>query len=263
MKNPMNYNKARGVELLNTYLPEVTPFKKIAIISSVEEWEAVRDEFGEFIVQRVDFPVGTSTRCSFAGTSGYPDDLPRALEKVQAENPDGVILVLDTKVPSVPRYLYNGGFNVIFEINKNITIDFVGAGFDGRELTQGLAVHEHFDIPWDEALFVKNKTDISFGSRATYSHVYTEEYARQRKARVKFLIEDCGYKDKLVEAHVPKEFKPLYNYMMNDLMDNIVVKLIERAPEMLRVDGLKIFGVQGNFVRGKVQPFEIFVPHRW
>ncbi|MBR6964852.1 hypothetical protein IKH83_00865 [Candidatus Saccharibacteria bacterium] len=263
MKNPKDYNKARGVMLLKKYLPEVAPFEKMAIISSAEEWETIRSQFGKFVVQRVDFPIGMSTKCSFAGTSGYPDDLPRALKMVQAENPNGVILVMDTKETTVPRYLYDGGFNAVFSTNKSVTIDFVGKGFDGGELTKGLAVHEHFEIPWKEVLFIRNRADILRISGTFYRHVYTDKYAEQRKARVEFLIKQCGYEKELVEAHIPKNFKPLYNYLISDFMENIVVPLVTKAPEMSRVDGLKIFGVQGNFVRGKVQPFEIFIPDRW
>ena len=39
MRDPMKYGKAKGIVLLQKYLPKVTPFKDIDIINTLDEWE--------------------------------------------------------------------------------------------------------------------------------------------------------------------------------------------------------------------------------
>lgn len=43
-----------------------------------------------------------------------------------------------------------GGVNVEFKIRDHVYIDYVGPGFDARELCLGKAVHESWNIPWEE-----------------------------------------------------------------------------------------------------------------
>ena len=260
MPDPMKYGKARGASLLKKYLPRVTPFSELDLISTPDEWNAVKGKYGGFAFQRVDWPLEAKKPKTFYGTSGRPEDIPDLLARAQADSPDAAILLLLTKDGKKRyRYEYDGGFNVLFALGREIVIELVGKGFDGHELTYGLAVHESYTIPWDLIPWVTSKNKLP--NNVVWAQTW---YPAQRKERIRYLVEDCGYNAELVEKSVPTELRSLDDSLFCDLLDNIVMEFYPYSKEAaLRRDGLELFCVQGNFVDGKIQPWEIFDPRRW
>ncbi len=257
-KNPMNYGKARGAFLLKKFLPpDVVPFSEIDLISTEEEWEAVKDKYGSYAFQRVDWPINAVKPDKFYGTSGRPEDIPGLLKATQEDNPDAAILLMLTKGPKRYRYEYDGGFNVLFALDKEIVIEIVGKAFDGHEITQGLAVHERYTIPWEFIVWTNDRKALPNSAPMT-----PELYAGQRKERVRYLTEDCKYDAELVEKSVPTKFEPISDSLFKELLDHILIEILLRKND-LRREGLELFCVQGNFVDGRVQPWELFVPNRW
>ena len=62
LKDQMQYGKARGVMLSKKYLPRLSPFKNIHVVSSIEEWDAIKDRYGDYISHRVDMPIGNARK---------------------------------------------------------------------------------------------------------------------------------------------------------------------------------------------------------
>ena len=85
----MKYGKAKGIVLLQKYLPQISPFKSIDIISTIEEWDSVKDKYGEFSIHRVDMPIGEPKRNAVAGTSGFSDSIPGLIKIVNEKSPHG------------------------------------------------------------------------------------------------------------------------------------------------------------------------------
>ena len=262
MRDPLKYGKARGIVLLNKYLPRVTPFKDVDIIGNFEEWEAVKEKYAGFSAHRTDMPIGHSMRNAVSGTSGFASEIPELIRKVNEQSPDGVVLLMTTKVPAVPRYLYDGGFNARFLVGSEILVEFVGKAFDGHELTQGLAVHERYVIPWGDALFVRRRSDLMKNGGILKDFVSQEHYAAQRAERYHFLVEDCHYDIVAVNENLPMRPVKLSDALLESFFDEIVLEILKQRYELAR-DGLRLFGVQGNFANGKVQPWEIFRTERW
>lgn len=263
MKDLTKYRKASGMLLLNKYLPKVTPIMHMDIVESLEEWEAVKDKYRGSSVHRTDVPFGKPVpKNEVSSTNGFASEMPELLDRVKEQSPDGVVLLMATKEPVCPRYLYDGGFSVMFALGEDIAIELVGRAFDGHEVTQGLAVHEQYILPWDEVLFIKSRADLTRNRRVVAYLVSDEQYAKQRAERVDFLTKSCKYDAKLVEANVPKRVAPLSERLIRRLLDDIVLELMKQQTVLAR-NGLKRFGVQGNFVNGKVQPWEIFRMERW
>jgi len=264
MKDPMRYGKAKGIALLQKYLPKLSPFKSIDIVSNMDEWNAIKDKFGDFVPNRVDYPIGESRRNAIAGTNGFTSGMPALIESVNTQSSNGVVLLLPTKESVVipPRYEDEGGFNVLFNMGSNVIIELVGQGFDGHEVTQGLANHERYQIPWEEVLFMRNRRDMLKCSTVQKSHVKPEEYAKQRQARVKFLHEDVGYDLEIVEEKIPKTYRLISEDVIEALLDDVVLELMKQTPMLLN-DGLTRFGVQGNIINGTIQPWEIFRGERF
>lgn len=52
------------------------------------------------------------------------------------------------------------------------------------------------------------------------------------------------------------------NNIIRSILNNVIFELMQKQ-EMLRQDGLKRFGIQGNLIEGRVEPWEIFRAERW
>ena len=261
MKDLMKYGKAKGIVLLQKYLPKLYPFKSVDIVSTIDEWDSVKGKYGDFITHRVDMPIGEPRKNAVQGTSGFSDSIPGLLKKVNEQSPNGVVLLTETKEPPVKRYENDGGFNVFINLGENIIIELVGKGFDAHELTQGIAMHERYKIPWDEALFMRDRIDLLKSPTVEKARVTQDYYTKQRSERVKFLKDICGYDINKIEEHVPQQYKLINNTIVNGILNDIVLELMKKQSS-LRQDGLKRFGVQGNLVRGCIQPWEIFRAER-
>ena len=261
MKNLMDYSKARGIILLDKYLPDISPFKDICIVESLEKWEDIKHGYGEFAIQRVDLPIGSAKHNAVSGASGLTKDVPELIKCVKSLSEDGIVLVMNTKSPCCFRYQNDGGFNVLFSVGNRIIIELVGKGFDGHELTQGIACHERYTLEWNEAYFRKDRNDLIRGKDQTYL-VGKEEYVVQRKERIEFLVNDCHYDKRIVEENVPLEYREFKNELVGELLDKIILKMLENKSSFNK-NGLWNFCVQGNFVNGTVQPWEFFIPERW
>ncbi len=94
------YGKAKGIFLLNKYLPDLYPYSKIQIISSIEEWNKIKNKLPERVTTRTDTKIGDYRNVRISGTSGKKEDIPLELEEVKKQNPDGVLLLLNTKSPT-------------------------------------------------------------------------------------------------------------------------------------------------------------------
>lgn len=268
------YGKVRGTLLSMDLLPEVTPIRKFVVIDSIEKWKAIEDDWQGFSLQRVDGPLDAEKPTSAKyGTSGRPEDIPRLLEMAKKDCPEYVLLLMKTKKESVYRYDNDGGFNVLFDFNRRneVVIELVGRGFDGHELTSGVAVHEQYVIPWGELWSLEEITEPSrriermaellSGGHNTYT-VSPEEYTKQREERFRYLAAKCGYDPKIVESKLPTAYQLLDRKLVYDLIEKVVLELYRKSIRLFR-EGLLFFGVQGNFADGEVQPWEIFIPNRW
>lgn len=261
MNNLMLYGKSKGAFLIKKYLPDLNIFKSLTIIKSIDEWNAVKDKFDDFIAYRIDYPIGSNHSNAISGASGFASSIPEALAKTKKQTPDGVILLMSTKEPAIPRYKNDGGFNVLFNYGVEIIIEIVGKGFDAHEITQGLAVHERYQIPWNEALFMKNRLDLLKNRFVIKSLVTPQNYAKQRANRIKFLENDCHYDISEFQKCVPEHYSLVSDKIISSILNDVIYELLKKQSE-LQSDRLNNFGVQGNLVHGCVQPWEIFRTER-
>lgn len=267
MKNIMDYGKAQGMLLVGEYLPKLNPFQSIDIIRTLEEWESVKSKYGQAMIHRIDYPIGRSKakRNAVEGTNGFAESIPELISSVQKQGDNGVVLLAQTTIPSPPRYLCLGGFNILFRLGEEIIIELVGRAFDGHELTQGIACHERYCLGWNDAPFIMSRSGMARRGALQYL-VSPAEYQSQREARIKFLTQSCHYAPDEVERHVPELLVWLDDATIKVLIEDIVLCL--RGQQLaLRSKNLTVFGVQGNIVeingRVQLQPWEIFRPERW
>ena len=263
LKDPMQYGKARGIMLSQKYLPRLSPFKNNHVVSSIEEWDDIKENYGDYISHRVDMPIGNASKNAVGGTNGFTESIPELIHKVNANNPEGVVLILENKEGGIPRYENDGAFCVLFNMHENVIIELVGKGFDAHELTQGIACHERYSIPWEYILFIRNRKDIIKNRDVYKGKVNPQEYQKQRQERIAFLTDVCGYTNSdTIEREVPETYHLLEDEIFQSLLDDIILELMKQQSSLMN-DGLKRFTVQGNIARGKLQVWEMFRPDRW
>lgn len=256
----LKYGKAKGIVLLNKYLPKINPFKKASIVKNIEDWNRIKDKYPEKITIRTDTLIGDTNNVIISGARGIKEEVPQLFQEVKKQNPNGVLLLIETKNPRPNRIENEGGFNIFFNLDKAVAIELVGKGFDARELTRGKAVHERYVIPWNEIIFLKNKKDLKKNEMVSKYKVQDEEYKKTRMERKNFL-ESIGYNDSEIQNALPNTYIELSDDIIEQVLNDIVFELYQKKNQ-LRNDGLNSFGVQGNIVKGKIEPWEIFREER-
>lgn len=265
MRDPMDYCKASGLLLARRYLPNVTPFTDIAIVSTLEEWEQIKPRYGKTAAYRTDTLLGAPRKNVVDGTNGFLDQLPGLIKKVNAQDPDGAVLIMRSALPIVARYAYDGGFNLAFTLGETVVIEIVGQGFDGHELTQGLARHEAWVLKWSDMEQIDPcEPETVLQSALSYWRINDKTYQKQRIIRMDFLCSDqLNYEPAMVDYSVPEHYTPAADVgLIQRLLSQVVLPLVRQQSTLIRND-LRVFSVQGNFVRGIPQVWELFRPQYW
>ena len=253
------YKKCKGIALVNKYLPKLTPLNKMYVINSLEDWEKVEKEFPEeMLTVRCDSPKGVNGKLP-SGQTFNRDRVKGYIEEVKAVVPDAVIILEDMKEGTNERIHTQGGVTLDIQIGDHVYMDYVGPSFDARELCLGKAVHEAWNIPWEDVPFMK-ETAIS---KYKITETNQREYIETAKERILFLIKAFpDRKDEIFET-MPKKYDGISRKTFRDIREQIIFPLWLQHEELSR-NGLKSFGVEINIAKdGTLVPMEIQVPDRF
>ena len=253
------YKKCKGIALVDKYLPKLSPLNKMYVINSMEDWEKVENEFPiQMMTARCDCPKGINGKLP-NGQTFNRDRVRGYIEEVKSAVPDAVIILEDMKSGSNERIHTQGGVNLDIKIGDHVYMDYVGPGFDCRELCIGKAVHEVWNIPWEEVPFMKDSAIQKYETM----EVSQREYIETAKERALFLIKAFpDRKDEILET-IPKRYNGISRQIFRDVREQVIFPLWLQH-EQLSKDGLRSFGVEVNIVEdGTLVPMEIQVPDRF
>ena len=253
------YKKCKGIALVDKYLPKLSPLNKMYVINSLEDWEKVEHEFPvQMMTARCDCPKGVNGKLP-NGQTFNRDRVRGYIEEVKSAVPDAVIILEDMKSGSNERIHTQGGVNLDIQIGDHVYIDYVGPGFDCRELCTGKAAHETWNIPWNEVPFLKDSAITKYKT----SEISQEEYVETAKERILFLIKAFpDRKDEIIQT-MPKRYNGISRQIFRDVREQVIFPLWLQHEQLLR-DGLGSFGVEVNVVEdGTLVPMEIEVPDRF
>lgn len=253
------YKKCKGIALVDKYLPKLSPLNKMYVINSMEDWEKVENEFPiQMMTARCDCPKGINGKLP-NGQTFNRNRVRGYIEEVKSAVPDAVIILEDMKSGSNERIHTQGGVNLDIQIGDHVYMDYVGPGFDCRELCIGKAVHETWNIPWEEVPFMKDSAIQKYKTM----EVSQREYIETAKERALFLIKAFpDRKDEILET-IPKRYNGISRQIFRDVREQVIFPLWLQH-EQLSKDGLRSFGVEVNIVEdGTLVPMEIQVPDRF
>lgn len=253
------YKKCKGIALVNKYFPNLSPINKMYVINSVEDWEKVESEFPiQMMTARCDCLGGINGKLP-NGQTFNRDRVQDYIKAVKSAVPDAVIILEDLKSGSNERIHTQGGVALDVQIGDHIYMDYVGPGFDSRELCIGKAVHESWNIPWEEVPFMKDSAIQKYKTM----EINQREYIETAKERALFLINAFpDKKDEILET-IPKRYNGICRQIFRDIREQVIFPLWLQH-EQLSIDGLRSFGVTVNVVEdGTLVPMEIQVPDRF
>lgn len=253
------YKKCKGITLVDKYLPELSPLNKMYVIDSLEDWEKVENKFPiHMMTARCDCPKGVNGKLP-NGQTFNRDRVREYIEEVKSAVPNAVIILEDMKDGSNERIHTQGGVTLDIQVGDHVYMDYVGPGFDCRELCIGKAVHESWNIPWEEVPFMKDSAIKKYKT----TEVSQKEYVETAKERMLFLIKAFpDRKDEILEA-MPKRYDGISRQIFRDIREQVIFPLWLQHEQLSR-DGLSSFGVEVNIVEdGILVPMEIQVPDRF
>ncbi len=253
------YKKCKGIALVDKYLPKLSPLNKMYVIDSLEDWEKVEKEFPvEMMTARCDCLKGVNGKLP-NGQTFKRDRVKGYIQEVKKAVPEAVIILEDMKKGTNERIHTRGGVTLDIKNGEYVYMDYVGPSFDARELCLGKAVHEAWNIPWDEVPFVKDSAIKKY----RITEVSQSEYIETAKERILFLIKAFpDRKDEIIET-MPKRYIGITREIFRDVREQVIIPLWLQNRE-LKKDGLNSFGVEINIVEdGTLVPMEIQVPDRF
>ena len=137
----MKYGKSKGALLLNLLLSARCKSGKMNnffVFDSEEDFRKIEDRLPKIVVLRADARIGKTPTLGVRGTATKKEKVVEYIEKVKENNPNGVVLCIDTDVENQSKSRrIEGAFNVHFEWGQYVLIDYLGAGFDVGGITKG------------------------------------------------------------------------------------------------------------------------------
>lgn len=146
----MNYHRAKDMLNLLQFFPELSPVRNLTIVESIDDYNANYEFCKNFLTQRNDTLVTKTPVKSIEVAESNPLVVIDTFKKLKEMNKDGVMVLFDVNCKYSARYERYAGISVRVDLGECVYIEAVSKGFDGREVSKGICVHERYYIPWFE-----------------------------------------------------------------------------------------------------------------
>lgn len=253
----MNYHRTRDMINLLTFFPDLSPIRNLTIVKSYEDYENNFEFCKGFTTQRNDTLITKPSMKSIEVVETNPMVIKNTFEQVKKLDNDGVVVLFDLCHEPSERYQRYAGISVGVSLGNGIYIDSVGRGFDGREVSKGIASHERYYIPWFD---LRTCNIGNFKKYRTYL-ISDEEYEKTRDARIEFLT-SLGLGHELVSEFIPEKYIEIPDFIWLDVIKNLIKKL-ESMEEELVSAGLNEFAISGHTEGRNFSPWQIFDKNRY
>ena len=253
----LNYGKAKGIIRLNQLMPTLTPFKEVILVDNYEDLLKIHKNLPDNYFYRRDFPLNISLS-SRVPKSGKKENILEFFKQMKEQSSDSALLILPCDIENLPRYISNGAFNVAINKGENVIIEFVGKGFDARELTHGTVCHESYNIPWYSILFCNNVVKLN---KYKIAGTMQEQYEITRQERIKYL-KKINTTDEQIDNYLPKNYVAPKDFVKKQILEKIVFPLFLES-EKTNDKNLKYSWVCGNITdKNIIMPYEYSTPER-
>lgn len=252
----MQYHRARDMINLIKYFPSLSPIRNLTIVKSIQDYLENYDFCKKLVGERNDTLISKPFMKSVE-RRGIDTDIISTFEEVKKLDSDGVLVLFDLCHEPSERYERYAGISVAVSISNGVYIEAVGKGFDGREVSKGLDVHEIFFIPW----FDLYKCNVeNFRDYRTYL-ISKEDYKISREKRISFL-ESLRLPVEDVSKYIPVEYTEIPNFIWLDVIKNLIKKLPSMEEELLSAS-FREFAISGHTEGRRFLPWQMFDKSRY
>lgn len=234
-----NYYRASDMIDFLFFFPEASYLERLAIATDKEDYLNNKEYLDSFDSFRIDSPKGYSL-IEGIESNGLKTDIVELFDKIKSKNKHGVVLFFDLEGDPSKRYTYDAGVSINVNLYNDVCIEAVSKGFDGREISKGVCVHERYLIPWFE---LRGLTIDNFKKYLIYK-ISQEDYIETRKNRIDFL-KSLGEDPNDFIRYIPSLYEDIQDYIWEDLIQKILVNLYKKE-DILEKSKFKHFAIGGN-----------------
>lgn len=257
-KKMMNYYRTSDMLNLIFFFPQLSPVKDLTIIENIDDYYKNQNIMNELPYNRIDTLKGrhpiTGIENAWLHTKRKFEQI---FKKIKEKDPFGVLVLFNIDSVPTERYQRYAGITIGIDLGKDIIIEAVSKGFDGREVSKGICIHERYYIPW----FDLRKVNINnFKTYQTFQ-ISNKDYKLTRLERIKFL-ESIGLKKENFIEHIPKNYQPIPNFIWQDIIIN-VLKELEKKEDFLKTYNFTTFAISGHTEGKHFAPWAMFDKNRY
>lgn len=258
ISNLMKCGKASGALLLNLIYPELSKINNFYVLDSKEELDRIIEKLPDRVALRADSPLGEKPITGIRGRGANKNEIGDYIGYVKEKNPVAFVICMDTNTEK-RRNNIDGSFNVYFDWEKMVYIDFLGKGFDVGGLTKGEEKpHEIYCIPWEDLLFVKPNTMNQYRVFLASDSLYSQSVNRKRK----HLVEHAGVSEEEAKQMIPEKYQPVSTSVKEEIIDRIIFGMFTKRRVLTELK-IKSFGIQGMIRDGELAPIEVYRRERF
>ncbi len=246
----LNYHRAKDMVNIMKFFPGLSPVDDLAIITDENDYLENKDKISNLTSIRNGNPISELCMKSIPTKEINPNYLD-IIKEIKEENENGVLILFHLNVTPTERYERYAGISVGISLGRQINIEAVGKGFDGREVLKGISCHERYIIPWQDI------RKINIGNFKEYNTFITnqENYLKSREERISYLGK-CGIDKNILEENIPVEYKEIPDFIWLDIIKNII-KPLEKEEDFLRQDGFLEFNLSGHTEGKRFRPWQM------
>ena len=252
----MNYYRTSDMLNLLLYFPELSPIRDLTIIEDEEDYLKHKDYFDTFTQSRID-TIKSKPIITGIESTGKSSGFYTILKKIKEKDIDGVLTVFNLTNKPSERYERYAGISVGIDVGKDVLIDAVSKGFDGREVSKSICTHERYYIPWFD---LRSLNIENFRDYRTYK-INNNDYKMTREERIKFLS-SIGLDPQVFSKYIPEDYEEIPDFIWLSVIRNIIKKL-EKNEELLLSSGFSNFAISGHTEGEKFAPWQMFDKNRF
>ena len=256
MEKMKNYHRASDMIDFLFFFPEASSLEKLAIVLDKDDYLNNKEYLDSFDSYRIDSPKEYSIMEGIE-SDGLKTDFIKLFDRIKKKNEHAVILFFDLKGDPTKRYKCNAGISINVNLYEDVCIEAVGKGFDGREISKGICVHERYLIPWFE---LRGVTIDNFYKYKIYQ-IDQDKYYETRKNRIDYLLSIGENKEDFIN-YIPSKYQNITSDIWEDLIQNVLVNLYKKE-DILEKSNFKNFAVGGNAFNNKCFIWQMYNKDRF
>lgn len=254
----MDYYRTSDMLNLLQFFPQISPVKDLTIIENIEDYYKNKGIIDKLPYNRVDTLKGRTPILGIENAGlNCEEEFIKTFAEVKQKDKLGVIVLFDISSFPSQRYERYAGISVAVDLGKEVMVEAVSKGFDGREVSKSICTHERYYIPWYD---LRKVCVGNFKEYQTFQ-ISKEQYKVTRVERINFL-KSVGLNPDIVSNYIPEDYQEVPNFIWLSVIRGIL-KQLEKNEDILASYGHTSFAISGHTEENNFAPWQMFDKSRY